>query len=113
MADSTDDLDLELTPDEERKFGALFDREMERRRAQAKRREQPKDFGDFMDRFRDEIADVLESEFGMTRTERPGDQAPTRRDTGGGGDGGGGDGEPTWFDKFMGVDGGKKGRRAS
>lgn len=112
MADA-DDLDLELTPDEERKFGALFDREMDRRRAAAKRREAPKDFGDMLDRFREEITDVLETDFGLTRREREGDQPPAReRAAGGGGDDDGGG--PTWFDKFMGADTGKsKGRRAS
>jgi hypothetical protein len=112
VADDLDD--LELTPDEERKFGALFDREMDRRRAAAKRREAPKDFGDMMDRFREEIVDVLESDFGMTRSERDGDQPPARERSSSGGGGGGGDGDPTWFDKFMGnTDKSSKGRRAS
>lgn len=81
--DTIDDGDL--SDDDRDKFSRFLDAELARRRKQAKRREAPENFGDAMDRFRDEIADMLENDFGLERrAKRDDDDEPSR--SGGGGE---------------------------
>lgn len=86
MAEHDDtEIDGDLTDDERDKFSRFLDGELARRKQQAKRREAPADFGDAMDRFRDEIADMLENDFGLERRQRAAGDEPPSRSGGGGG----------------------------
>lgn len=98
-----DELD-ELDPDLEAKLDRHLDRVLERRAQQRKRGEAPKDFAEFLDRVRDEVSDVLETEFGLERKSerRGGDDPPSRQGGGGKRKSGSGDNR-TGFEKFLGI----------
>lgn len=78
MVADPDELDDELDPALEAKLDAFLDRKLEKRAKQRQRAEAPKDFAELMDRFRDEIADVLETEFELPRKVRESDDPPSR-----------------------------------